>query len=158
MTNRGGMAVVFTLAFVGACATYTVVGADGGADGSSSDSSTAEASTPLGDAATTDASVPVDAAREASASCTACGTDCCYEGTAKDHCGFGNVCGKCAAVGVYCRGNEDCCDAGKCATDNKGDAGLCRATCKGKFGLCGSTNECCLGLRCEPNGNLTLCQ
>jgi len=151
------MALAIPLAFAGACATYTVVGLDGGEDASVAVD--APTSPPP-----RDADLPQDAGADATADaaeagpCTTCGAECCYAGTAKDHCRFGNVCGACSPVASPCRGDVDCCDAGKCATNANGDAGLCRATCKGRFGLCGSTSECCLGLRCGENGSLTLCQ
>lgn len=161
MRIRPLLALAATIALVaaGACATYTVVGLDAGEDAAAPigpPTSTVDAPSGPPVEASVDAGPPVDAAD--AAVCITCGSECCYAGTSKDYCRFGNVCGACSATANPCRGDIDCCDAGKCTTNANGDGGLCRATCKGKFSFCGSTNECCLGMRCEQNGSLTLCQ
>lgn len=155
------LAFASAIVLAGACAaTYTVVGLDGGDDASASDAPNA----PLSDVGAREATAPpsVDAGSDVDAAdagpCVACGAECCYTQSEKNHCRFGDTCGACSATTEACRGDVDCCDAGKCATSRNGDGGLCRATCKGRFGLCNSTNDCCLPLRCEPNGSLTLCQ
>lgn len=133
-----------------ACATYTATNVDAGVDAS------VPVETPVVDAGTFDA--VADVVEEPSPICIVCGSECCYAGTAKSFCRTGNTCGACSSTGGACKADLDCCDAGKCATDPAGDAGLCRPTCGRKFNICRNTSECCLGLRCEPNGSLTLCQ
>ena len=133
-----------------ACATYTATNIDAGVDAST------PVDPPVTDAGTFDA--VADVGDEAPPICIVCGSECCYAGTSKDFCRTGNTCGKCSATAGACKADLDCCDAGKCATDPVGDAGLCRPTCGRKFNVCRNTSECCLGLRCEPNGSLTLCQ